>query len=301
MTGNTITGNGEAGSGASGNGAGSDLLDRRAEVLDAEARAHAAAKRRDRAFIWTVRLSLLFGVLLVWELASGTLVREFFISSPSAIAERLISWVTTGELWYHMRFTVTAAFFGYVFGAIVGVLVAWPMGLLNMAYKITEPYFLVAYSIPAVAMAPVFILWFGIGMTPKILIAMYFVFFLVYINATAGFRRVPEGLLEVSRVMGASRVQTLRSVILPSALPYVLAALRITLPAAMIGAVTGEFIASNRGLGYLTRAAASGYATDGVIAGVLVLGAIVLVMNLMLRPLGKALRWQSEAAEAAGR
>lgn len=270
-------------------------------VLAEEVRRHHRSKRRDRMIIWSWRIGLLGSFLLVWELIAGTLVRAFFISSPSAIAERIVTWVGTGELWYHMQFTVTAAFFGYVLGAIVGVLVAWPMGMLNMAYKITEPYFLVAYSVPAVAMAPVFILWFGIGMTPKILIAMYFVFFLVYINATAGFRRVPDGLLEVSRVMGASRLAMLRTVILPSALPYVLAALRITLPAAMIGAVTGEFIASNRGLGYLTRASASVYATDGVIAGVLILGAIVVVMNLMLRPLGNALRWQAAAANTDNR
>lgn len=274
---------------------------RDAEVVENESRAHARAVRGDRQFIWFWRITLLVGTILIWELASGTLVREFFISSPSAIIERLVEWGGSGELWYHMQFTVMAAFFGYILGAVVGVLAAWPMGLLNLAYKITEPYFLVAYSIPAVAMAPVFILWFGIGMTPKILIATYFVFFLVYINATAGFRRVPQGLLDVSKVMGASRVEILRTVILPSALPYVLAALRITLPAAMIGAVTGEFIASNRGLGYLTRASASVYATDGVMAGVLVLGAIVLVMNLMLRPLGRALRWQSDAAGSAGR
>ena len=121
-----------------------------------------------------------------------------------------------------------------------------------------------AYSIPAVAMGPVFILWFGIGMTPKIVIAAYFVFFIVFINTVAGFQQVPTGLLDVTRVMGASRRAQLRTVLLPSALPYVLAALRITLPAAMIGAVTGEFISSNRGLGYLTRAAASSYSTAGV-------------------------------------
>lgn len=277
-----------------------DLKDRQDFVLAEEVRRHHKDHRRNRSIIWAWRIGLLVGVLTIWELIAGTLVRAFFISSPSAIAERIVEWIGSGELWFHMQFTVTAAFFGYVLGVVVGVLVAWPMGLLNMAYKITEPYFLVAYSVPAVAMAPVFILWFGIGMTPKILIAMYFVFFLVYINATAGFRRVPDGLLEVSKVMGASRVDILRTVILPSALPYVLAALRITLPAAMIGAVTGEFIASNRGLGYLTRASASVYATDGVIAGVLILGAIVLLMNLMLRPLSKALRWQSDAANAAG-
>ena len=257
---------------------------------------HRKNNARDKRFIWSVRLGSLAVIFLLWETLSGTVVREFFISSPSAIAVRLVEWAASGELWYHMQFTVTAALSGYLLGALAAILVAWPLGLLSAAYRMTEPYFLVAYSIPAVAMAPVFILWFGIGMTPKILIAAYFVFFLVFINTTAGIRRTPQGLLDVSRVMGASRADLMRIVILPSALPYVLAGLRITLPASMIGAVTGEFIASNRGLGYLTRAAASVYQTDGVMAGVLVLGAIVIVMNLMLRPLSHALRWQTEAS-----
>jgi NitT/TauT family transport system permease protein len=263
-------------------------------VLDTTRREHLAARHAHRRFLIVARLGIVAAVLVAWELASGPLVRPFFISSPTDIAEKLAEWATSGELWYHGQFTVTAAFFGYVLGAAAAVLVAWPLGLLRLAYRIVEPYFLVAYSVPAVAMGPVFILWFGLGMTPKILIAAYFVFFIVFINTVAGFQQVPRGLLDATRVMGASRRAQLRTVMLPSALPFILAALRITLPAAMIGAVTGEFISSNRGLGFLTRASASSYSTAGVLAGVLSLSAIVLLMNLMLRPLRHALRWQQE-------
>ncbi|OLF11317.1 ABC transporter permease [Actinophytocola xanthii] len=150
---------------------------------------------------------------------------------------------------------MAAALLGYLLGAVSGVLVAWPLGVLRLAHRIVEPYFLVAYSVPAVAMGPVFILWFGLGLTPKILIAAYFVFFIVFVNTVAGFHQVPRGLLDATRVMGASRRAQLRTVMIPSAMPFILAALRVTLPAAMIGAVTGEFISANRGLGYLTRAA----------------------------------------------
>ena len=149
-------------------------------------------------------------------------------------------------------------------------------------------------------MGPVFILWFGLGLTPKVVLAAYFVFFIVFVNTVTGFQQVPRGLLDVTRVLGASRFQLLRTVIFPSAIPYILSALRVTLPAAMIGAVVGEFIASNRGLGYLTRAAAAEYSTAGVIAGVVVMSAIVLAMSLMLRPLGHALRWQSEVKVQRG-
>jgi NitT/TauT family transport system permease protein len=263
-------------------------------VLDATRRANLGARTAERRFLVATRLGIVVVALVGWELASGTLIRSFYVSSPSAVAETLAEWTASGELFYHGGFTVTAAFLGYVLGAVAAVLVAWPLAMVRTAYRITEPYFLVAYSIPAVAMGPVFILWFGIGMTPKVLIAAYFVFFIVFINTVAGFQHVPSGLLDVTRVMGASRRDQLRTVLLPSALPFVLAALRITLPAAMIGAVTGEFISSNRGLGYLTRAAAASYSTAGVLAGVLCLSVIVLLMNLLLRPLRHALRWQPD-------
>jgi NitT/TauT family transport system permease protein len=263
-------------------------------VLEATRRAHRATRTAERRFLLAARAGIVVVALAGWELASGTLVRPFYVSSPGDVAETLVEWTMSGELVYHGGFTVTAAFLGYVIGAVAAVLVAWPLAMLRTAYRIAEPYFLVAYSIPAVAMGPVFILWFGIGLTPKVLIAAYFVFFIVFINTVTGFQQVPTGLIDVTRVMGASRRDLLRTVLLPSALPFVLAALRITLPAAMIGAVTGEFISSNRGLGYLTRAAAASYSTAGVLAGVLCLSAIVLLMNLLLRPLRHALRWQPD-------
>jgi NitT/TauT family transport system permease protein len=272
-------------------------------VLESTRKAHRAARAAELRFLTAARLAIVVVALAGWELASGTLIRSFYVSSPSDVAERLAEWAASGELVYHGGFTVSAAFLGYVLGAVAAVLVAWPLAMLRTAYRITEPYFLVAYSIPAVAMGPVFILWFGIGLTPKVLIAAYFVFFIVFINTVAGFQQVPRGLLDVTRVMGASRRDQLRTVLLPSALPFVLAALRITLPAAMIGAVTGEFISSNRGLGYLTRAAAASYSTAGVLAGVLCLSVIVLLMNVMLRPLRHALRWQPDidVSQAGGR
>jgi NitT/TauT family transport system permease protein len=263
-------------------------------VLATVMREHRDARRARRRFLLIARLGIVVVAIVGWELVSGPVVRPFYLSSPTEVAAQLADWAVSGELWYHGGFTVTAAFFGYLLGAVAAVLVAWPLAMVRIAYRITEPYFLVAYSVPAVAMAPLFVLWFGIGIAPKILIAAYFVFFIVFINTVAGFQQVPRGLLDVTRVMGASRRDQLRTVMLPSAAPYILAALRITLPAAMIGAVTGEFISSNRGLGYLTRAAASAYSTAGVIAGVLSLSAIVLLMNLLLRPLRGVLRWQQE-------
>lgn len=272
-----------------------------AHVTAAERRRVLRARRVRRGGVWLARIALAVLVIVAWDLASGTIVRPFFVSNPEAVSERLLEWFGgEDEFWFHARFTLTSAGVGFLAGALLGVAVAWPLALLRTAYRVVEPYFLVAYSVPAVALGPVFILWFGIGLTPKIVLAAYFVFFVVFINTVEGIRQVPQGYVDVARVMGASRAATLRSVLMPGALPYVLAALRITLPAAMIGAVVGEFIASNRGIGYLTRAAAGRYQTSGVIAGTIVLAAIVLLLGIALRPLSRALRWQPDVRLRGG-
>ncbi|GAA3589375.1 ABC transporter permease [Nonomuraea rosea] len=271
-----------------------------ARVLAQVRRRGTRRRRARRAVVWASRLALAAGAIVVWDLISGTLVRPFFISSPEAVAARLLSWFGSADFWFHARFTLTSAGLGFLAGAASGVVLAWPLALRRVAYRVVEPYFLVAYSIPAVALGPVFILWFGIGLTPKIVLAAYFVFFVVFVNTVEGIRQVPQGLLDVTRVMGGTRWATMRSVLLPGALPYILAALRITLPAAMIGAVVGEFIASNRGIGYLTRAAAGRYQTAGVIAGTIVLAAIVLLLSMSLRPLSRVLRWRPEVRLRGG-
>lgn len=270
------------------------------EVLGRE-RHRVVRRRRVRRILVLLSRFGLVGVLIVaWDAASGSLVRPFFISTPEAVGRQLVTWFSSPDFWFHARFTLTSAGLGFLAGAAVAVALAWPLALHRIAYRIIEPYFLMAYSVPAVALGPVFILWFGIGLLPKILLAAYFVFFVVFINAAEGIRQVPLGLLETSRVLGASNWQLLRLVMLPGALPYLLAALRVTLPASMIGAVVGEFIASNRGIGYLTRAAAGRYQTAGVIAGTIVLATMVLLLSVALRPLSHALRWQPDVKLRGG-
>lgn len=269
-------------------------------VVAGEVRRAVSARRLRRWLVLLSRVAIVVGTLAGWSLASGTLIRPLFVSTPSKVGEQLLEWAVSADFWYHVRFTLVAAGLGFLFGAVAAVATAWPLALHTTIFRAVEPYFLVGYSVPAVALGPVFILWFGIGLLPKVVLAAYFVFFVVFINTVEGIRQVPAGLLDVSRVMGSSAWRTMRSVMFPSALPYILAALRITLPAAMIGAVVGEFIASNRGIGYLTREAAGRYHTAGVLAGVVVLAAIVLILGTALRPLSRALRWQPEVRLRGG-
>ena len=148
------------------------------------------------------------------------------------------------------------------------------------------------FATPKIALAPLMIIWFGIGILPKVILAATFVFFVVFLSTLAGVATVPPQLVSVVRVMGAAPLAVFRKVVVPSALPFILTALRLTIPAALIGAVIGEFISSNRGVGYLINAASSRYATAEVFAGIGSLLVVVLCMNAGLSLLERSWsRW----------
>ncbi|MBM3451176.1 MAG: ABC transporter permease subunit, partial [Armatimonadetes bacterium] len=145
-----------------------------------------------------------------------------------------------------------------------------------------------------------FIMWCGLGLAPKIILAALFVFFVVFMNVLEGIRQVGADLLHVARVLGASRAQIIRKIVLPSVAPFVLVALRIAVPEAMVGAVIGEFIAANSGLGYFISQASNQFNTTSLLAGVVVLLVIVLLLEGVVSLLERrALRWRPAARESA--
>jgi len=242
---------------------------------------------------------IVFGVafLLAWEVASGRVLDQFFVSKPSHIAAALWDMWTKEALLYHMQFTVIEALTGYMIGAGAGLILGFTLARLEFVYRIIEPYVVAFYGIPRIALAPLFILWFGIGITSKIAVAAIMVFFIVLINTIAGIRAAPAQLVQVARVMGASEWALVRKVIFPAATPFIIAALQITVPQAMIGAIVGEFISSNRGVGHLISRAAGFLDTPGLFAGIFALLVIVLVMNYAITKLGNHLmRWSPRKA-----
>ncbi|OFX14947.1 MAG: hypothetical protein A2V59_00705 [Armatimonadetes bacterium RBG_19FT_COMBO_69_19] len=237
---------------------------------------------------------LAFGAVffLGWELSSGRIVDQFFVSKPSAIAASLWAMATKELLFYHLQFTIIEATVGYLIGAVAGLIVGFALARVEVVYRIVEPFVVGFYGIPRIALAPLFILWFGIGISSKIAVAAVMVFFIVFINTIAGVRSAPPQLLQVARVMGASEWDLVRKVIFPAATPFIIAALQITVPQAMIGAIVGEFISSNRGVGHLISRAAGWLDTPGLFAGIFTLLVVVLVMNLGINLLGAHLmRW----------
>lgn len=251
-------------------------------LLQAQAQ-HRDALARDRRYILAWRIGLLALALLAWQLLSGVLLDPFFFSSPSRILDALAGLFTSGRLFEHAGYTIYEAFAGYLLGSAAAVLAAAVFGPSPRLYAVIEPFLLSLYAVPSVAIAPLLIVWFGVGIASKVCLAAYFVFFVVFMNAVTGVRAVQPGWISTVRVMGASRLQILTKIVLRGAAPHLVAGLRLAVPEAVIGAIVGEFISAQKGIGYLILSASAKYQTAGVFAAVLILAVLVLVMVAGLR------------------
>jgi NitT/TauT family transport system permease protein len=262
---------------------------------DLHAREALEANRRERRETWAVfgwQACLLAVLLFGWWWSSGRIFDRLFLSDPISVAKAFWRITLDGTLWFHLRYTMAETALGYVFGASLGLAGAMIVALMPGGEPIMRPMILLAFATPKIAIAPLMILWFGIGILPKIVLAATFVFFIVFLNTVAGLGTVSPGLVTIVRVMGARPVTIFRKVVLPAATPFIMAALRITIPAALIGAIVGEFISSNRGVGYLINAASSRYRTAEVFAGILGLLIVVVILNMIVSALERMwLRW----------
>jgi NitT/TauT family transport system permease protein len=248
-----------------------------------------------KVLAWRVGITVVG--LALWEAASGRLIKPFWISSPSAIWAQLMAWVENGDLWMHMEITLTETILGFVFGAVSGIAVGLALGLNKRLAAVLNPFIIAFYSLPKIALAPLFILWFGVGLLSKVVLATFVVFFLVFYNTYAGTLAVEQELVDVLRLMGATRWQVVRKVILPSVLLWIFTGMKISVPYALIGAVVGEMMASNKGLGYLIQASAGQYDTSGVFAALFVLMIIATGLHELLKQSEKLmLRWKEESS-----
>lgn len=240
-----------------------------------------------------LRLLLAAAIVGSWQLASGRLIDAIFVSSPLAVAVRLVELFGSGEIFMHLRATVTAVVEGYVVGAIVGIGLGFATGRSATLSQTIEPFLMAFYSIPKMALAPLFVIWLGIGLASKVAIVFISVFFLTFFNTYAGVKNVSEDLINLARIMRASRRTVLLKVILPAATPSIILGLKMGLPYGIIGAFVGEFIASNRGIGYFILYSSSVFDSTGVFAGVFTLLALVVLANWGLGRLeARLVRWR---------
>ncbi len=171
---------------------------------------------------------------------------------------------------------------GFIIGSVIGAVLGVWLGISAIAARLLNPYLNALNALPKVALAPLFVLWFGLGIESKIALAAVLVLFLVFLNTYAGVREVDQDLIDAARLMRATRVQVIVKVIVPSAMSWVFAGLKISVPYALIGAVLGEMIAANRGLGYLVQFSGAQFDTAGVFAVLLVIAVIAVALNFIV-------------------
>jgi NitT/TauT family transport system ATP-binding protein len=211
------------------------------------------------------------GLLVLWEVGSGSFLPRLWVSAPSAIAAQLYRWFSDGSIWAHLTATISAAGLGYLLGAIAGVATGLLLGLSARAEAIFGPFIVAFYSLPKIALAPFFVIFLGIGIESKIALVAVTVYFLLLYNTLDGIHDLDRGWASTYRLMGANRREIVRKVMLPGIMPWIFSGLRISVRYAFTAAVFGELIAGNRGIGYLIEDSAGNFSSSGIFAGVLAL------------------------------
>jgi NitT/TauT family transport system permease protein len=231
--------------------------------------------------------------LVAWEVVSRMLKLDFWISSPSSVVMEFGNWAKSGLLVTDLRLTLTEAGVGFLIGGVVGGLLGFVLGWVKRLGDLFEPFILSIYTLPKIALAPLFVLWFGIGVLNKIMFSSMLVFFMVFFTTYQGTRQVDRDLVENARLLGAQRWDIWTKIAIPYSAVWVLTGIRIGLPYALIGAIVGEFVASEAGVGYRIKEATSFFNTAAVFAGLVVLMGISLALLTILRLIEKrTLAWQ---------
>jgi NitT/TauT family transport system permease protein len=276
------------------------------EAADSEA-AVRRARRRHRSLIWSLRVVVLVVVFGSWELLSTYWLDPFYYSKPSAIASRLYGWfadgTSKGSVWDNIGVTLQEAVYGFLLGAVAGVILGILFGRARLLAEVLSPFIQALNAVPRIVLAALFIIWFGLGMESKVATALVLVFFPVFFNAFQGAREVDRNLVDNARVLGASRTQVLWSIVVPSATSWILASLHTAFGFALIGAIVGEYAGASKGVGLLISTAQGTFDAAGIYAGMILSTVLALLAELVLGYAERRLlRWRppSPATVASG-
>jgi NitT/TauT family transport system permease protein len=268
-------------------------------VADARPTETATAVRKPRSNrlgILATQLGILVALLVLWQFLVSDEALPYF-SRPSLIVAKLFDLLSHREIYRHISVTLTEIAIGYSLGAVVGLSLGFILGRSRFLSAALQPYIIGLYSIPKIALAPVFIVWLGLGMASKVAVVFVASFFLVFFNTYSGLISINEELVRLARLMGASWPQTIVRVILPAAAHQIFLGLRTAVPYAVIGAVIGEYIGSSEGLGYFILYASQTYDAPSLFAGIIILVVIVFTANFGLNWLeGRVIRWRQAGA-----
>jgi NitT/TauT family transport system permease protein len=232
------------------------------------------------------RAVLLGAFLALWEVATRRgWVDPFFVSQPSVLAAQLADWIRSGFIFRHLFVTMQETIIGFLLGTLLGVAVGFLFARWPTLAHVFDPLMVALNAMPRVVLAPLFILWFGLGLLSKVVMVISLVFFVVFFSTYTGIREVDRDLVNNARILGAGPRHLIRHVLLPSALTWIFSSLRTSVGFALIGAVVGEYLGSHEGMGYVISYAEAMFNATGVLAGLLVLMAAVIAIDVALKRL----------------
>jgi NitT/TauT family transport system permease protein len=242
-----------------------------------------------------VRIAIIGGFFLLWEIASGRWIEPFLISSPSRIFSSLVTGFQSGDLLQHTWVTFVEIAIGFPVGAIAGIFLGYAFGRSKLLAEIFEPIIIALNGIPRTALAPLFIVWLGIGLWSKVGVVFLLTFFLNFFNTYTGMRQMDKEYVDLANLMGVKGWKLTFKVIFPAISPYVFTGIRTSIPFSVIGAIVGEFVAATEGVGFFIRMSAGIFRTADVFVGIIVLMIMVIIMDKVAALVERrALRWQTQ-------
>ena len=268
------------------------------------ARDEQIAQRRIRMRKWTIialRIAVLVIALGGWELSARLKwIDSFFFSMPSLIYLQLVEWFTNGTsqgpLWMQVFVTLEETVLGFLIGAAGGIVCGIALGRNKLLSDVFSLYIQIANSIPRVVLGSVFVIALGLGMASKVALAVVMVFFVVFGNAFQGVREADRYMIANAQILGASKHQVTMTVVIPSALSWILASLHVSFGFALVGAVVGEFLGSKQGIGLLISTAQGAFNASGVFAAMIVLAVVALAADYLLTSVERRLlKWKPAA------
>src|SRR5713226_698829 len=256
-------------------------------------------KSVDSLRILAGRLLLLVGLLLVWQVLTATgILPRFFFGTPLVVLENAASWFVSGKIYKHLAITLIETVLAFGGGTLLGLVVGLWLALSPGPSSLLEPYIKGANAMPRVILAPIFSVWFGLGILSKVALGITLVFFIVFFNVYEGVREVSPVVLANARMLGATRRHLLRHVYLPSATSWVFSSLHTSVGLAFVGAVVGEYLGSARGVGYLIHQAEGFFDMNTVVAGIVLLTIFALVLDWAVGIAERRLMvWQPRSGE----
>ncbi|WP_405776396.1 ABC transporter permease [Streptomyces sp. NBC_00859] len=245
------------------------------------------AARNRRAVVYVCRALLLIVVVALWEILARTeVIDPFNFSMPSKIWDQIREWAlhgtAQGSLWEQIWYTMYETLLGWVVGVIAGVVLGITLGRIRFLSDVLGPYIKVLNAIPRIVLAPIFLIWFGLGPASKVASAVVLVFFPVFFNAFQGAREVDRNLVANARILGASNRRVTFQVVIPSATSWIFTSLHVSFGFALIGAIVGEYIGATKGLGLLVSASQGNLNSAGVYAAMAILAIVALFTEGLL-------------------